>query len=569
MDMPILNVAGATQRTKTTPIPVQRTTRRKEIRVLTSLNAGVMTPIYAEPLLREDAVTSCNLRLAFEMEETVEVLMNSVNVRVMAYLVPRLAFERYDGLDALNKSYMGKPLVDGGAVTPWFETAAADAPGINKIHYYLGKHAKTGATLNTDYVEAYNQIWNFRAKNRSKDITLRARLESATLGPAFWLHQTFAHIVPDFDQAIIDGEVPLNITNSKMPVLGIGRRFDDSSWTNTIDYAQSDGTVVTDDNQSTLLNATSFFIKKNPLAGTAKPGGGTYSSAMPDVWAELAENGITVSLSNIELARKTQAFANLRRQYAGHSDEYIVDLLMQGITIPDEAWKQPMLLADEQTVFGMSKRYASDAANLTESVVNGLTAVDVRFTIPRCPPGGIVMVVAEITPEQLFERQKDPYLYATNVEQLPDFLRDTLDPEKVQVVTNDEVDIDHDVPAGTFGYAPLNHQWARSVPQVGGKFLRPEVDAAFDEDRQRIWAVETANPVLSEDFYLCTTMHYKPFVITDTAIDHFECLTRGQCSITGNTVFGGLLVESTNEYAEVMEEVDQTRIDKPDVPAVP
>lgn len=554
----MLNVAGATTRTKTSPIPVQRTTRRKEIRVLTSLNAGLMVPIYAEPLLREDAITSCNLRLAFEMEETVEVLMNSVNVRVMAYLVPRLAFERYDGLDSLNKSYMGKPLVDAGPVTPWFEMVNAAAPGTNQIHEYLGKHAKAGTPLNTDYVEAYNTIWNFRAKNRSKDITLRARLLE-TLAPAFWLHQTFAHIVPDFDQAIIDGEVPLNVVNARMPLKGM-------AWQTAASYtlANQTGYIDTEGNSPPVGNNNWSSVQNPPHLVR-----GDNVTKIPDVYAEMTENGITVSLSNIEMARKTQAFANLRRQYAGHSDEYIIDLLMQGITIPDEAWKQPILLADEQTVFGMSKRYASDAANLTESVVNGLTAVDVRFTVPRCPTGGVVMVVAEITPEQLFERQRDPYLFASTVEELPDFLRDTLDPEKVQVVENSEIDIDHDTPTGTFGYAPLNHQWARSIPQVGGKFLRPEVDAAFDEDRQRIWAVETANPVLSEDFYLCTTMHYKPFVITDEAIDHFECLARGAVSITGNTVFGGLLVESTNEYAEVMEEVDQERIDKPDVPAVP
>ena len=101
-----------------------------------------------------------------------------------------------------------------------------------------------------------------------------------------------------------------------------------------------------------------------------------------DVFAEMAQDGITVSLSNIEMARKTQAFAALRRQYNGHTDEYIIDLLMDGITVPEQAWKQPILLGDMSTVFGMSKRYATDSANLTESVVNGITAVQQRFRAP-------------------------------------------------------------------------------------------------------------------------------------------------------------------------------------------
>lgn len=555
---------GAANRMKTTPIPVQRTTRTAEQRVLTSLPAGKMVPLAVIPLLREDSITGGQFRVGVEMKETVELLMNSVNVRLMAYLVPKLALERFDGLDSINRSYEGIPDTDGGSVIPWFETVAAAAPGVNKILYHLGKHARLGTMINTEYTEAYNVIWNFRAANRSPDITPRTRLQM-DLAPGFWNHQTFAHVVPDFDQAIIDGEVALNVVNSKMPVRGFGQTNGNTPASTTI--VEADGLVKT---------APGYKIYSPtdpaPVAGQAQFGVLSHlvgTTNAPDVWAELQDNGITVSLSNIEMARKTQAFANLRRQYSGHSDEYIIDLLMDGITIPDQSWKHPILLADNSTVIGMSKRYASDGASLTESVVNGMTMVDLRFSCPRVPMGGCVMIVCEIAPEQLFERQKDPYLHATDVDDLPQFLRDTLDPEKVVVVKNDYVDIDHDTPDATFGYAPLNHEWAKSQPHIGGKFFRPTVDAAFDEDRQRIWAVETQNPVLSEDFYLVTAMHYKPFVVTDLNIDPFEALLRGNATIRGNTIFGGLLVEATNDYAEVVEEQPVERIDKPDAPAVP
>ena len=546
---------GGATRMKTTPIPVQRTSRPSAHRVLTSFEPGFMIPVLAIPLLREDSVTGAAFRIAFEMKETVEILMNAVNARVLTYLVPKTALDRFDGMDAINKSYEGVPNVEGGDVIPWFETMAAPAHGVNKILTKMGKHFKPGTNINTEYVEAYNQVWNFRAKNRSPDIAPRNRLD-ATLAPAFWLHQTFAHIVPDFDQAIIDGEVALNVVNSKMPVKGIGLKSD----------AIGSSTSLTFNETGTFGSRTAQGWVENGGTGTG-PGGAGFviardmeTTSAPDVWAELQDNGIAVSLSNIEMARKTQAFAALRRQYNGHSDEYIIDLLMDGISIPDQAWKQPILLADTQTQFGMSKRFATDAANLTESVVNGATIIEQRFSVPRVPMGGVIMMVVEVAPEQLFERQKDPYLHATSVDQLPQFLRDTLDPEKVVIVKNDEIDIDHDTPNGTFGYAPLNHEWARNMPQIGGKFYRPEVDAGFDEDRQRIWAVETQNPVLSEDFYLCTTMHQKPFV--ETTGDNFEALIRGNAVIRGNTVFGGALVEATNDYAEVVEEQPNDRIEK-------
>lgn len=552
---------GAGNRLKTSPIPVQRTSRPVEHRVLTSLNAGKMVPLLAIPMLREDSLTSGNFRVSFEMDETVEILMNAVNVRVLTYLVPRTAFDRFKGLDDINRSYEGVERAPGEGVIPWFETMAAPAIDgtTNAILYHMGKHAKTGATINTDFIEAYNQIWNYRATNRSADIPLRTRLDT-TLAPSFWAHQTFAHIVPDFDQAIIDGQISLNVVDGKMPVRGIG-------------LLGTTGTPVADLNRFETGGPPStggpgWYLGdyRQPLgAGIAQiaVGAKDAASTWPDIYAELTDAGVSVSLSNIELARKTQAFAQLRRQYNGHSDEYIIDLLMDGISIPELAWNQPMLLSDTSTVFGMSKRYASDAGNLTESVVNGGTFIDVRFSCPRVPMGGVIMMVAEIAPEQLFERQKDPYLHATSVDVLPQFLRDTLDPEKVSIVTNDYVDVMHTVPTGTFGYAPLNHEWAKSQPQVGGRFYRPNPDGAFDEDRQRIWAVETIDPVLSEDFYLVTTMNYKPFVVTDPATDHFEALVRGSAMIRGNTVFGGLLIEATDDYAEVMEEAPQERIDKP------
>lgn len=552
--------AGSMNRVKSTPIPVQRTSRPLEHRVLTSLNAGKMVPLLAIPLLREDSC-SAQFRVAFEMDETVEILMNAVNVRVMAYVVPKLAFDRYEGMDDINRSYEGVPR-GTDAVIPWFETQPVAAGGMPEILKIMGYHGKVGALINTDIIEAYNQIWNFRAINRSADIPLRTRLDT-TLAPSFWQHQTFAHIVPDFDQAIIDGEIALNVVNAQMPVKGLG--LTQAGTVGSVSIYQTGGTAISPPHAG-------FHVMGNeeaaPAAGQAKiafhtTGASGDPSAWPQIYAELQEAGVSVSLSNIELARKTQAFAQLRRQYNGHSDEYIINLLMDGISIPEQEWKKPMLLADVSTVMGMSKRYASDAANLTESVVNGGTFVDVRINCPRVPMGGVIMLCAEIAPEQLFERQKDPYLFATNVDALPQFLRDTLDPEKVSIVQNDFVDVMHTAPTGTFGYAPLNHEWAKSMPRVGGRYYRPDPDGAFDEDRQKIWAVETLDPVLSEDFYLVTQMNYKPFVITADDVDHFQALVRGSAMIRGNTVFGGLLIEATDDYAKVLEEAPQDRIEKP------
>ncbi|WP_143151071.1 hypothetical protein [Agrobacterium pusense] len=531
--------------------------RKQSARGITSLPAGKMVPIAAFPLLREDAVRSGRLRFSFEMMETAEVLMNAINVRCMAYFVPMLALERFNGsMDQLNLSYEGKPPLEGEMVVPFIEQMAFGAHGSNDIYRYLGLHGQPGQMVNSSYVEAYNQIWNFRAKNRSPDLTLRNRLDTA-LAPAFWSHERFSHIVPDFDQAVIDGEVPLNVVDAKMPLRGIGVRHPDlpRAGVNGVLENGTDGSGQTWPDAHVIRSSTQEGIPGSAQLVLRT----TYGSSVPDVWAELQQNGITVSLSNIEMARKTQAFAKLRQQYNMH-DDHIINLLMDAIAIPDQAFKQPMLLADRKTIFGMSKRYASDAGNLTESVVNGMTGLDMSIQLPRINTGGIIMVVAEITPDQLFERQEDPWLNSLTVDDLPQYLRDTLDPEKVDVVKNSRIDTSHATPNATFGYEPLNGRWNIDTPRVGGKFYRPTVNTGFDELRQRIWAVETLNPTLSTDFYLCTNMHTKPFVVTNQ--DPFEVVTQGEVFIEGNTVFGGHLVEATDDYERVLAVAPQDRIEK-------
>ena len=514
----------------TTPLTPKRSTRIDQKTVITSGNAGKIIPVACIPLLREDGVKRSRMQIAVEMMETAETLFNGVNVTVNAHLVPKLAFDRFNGMDDLNRSYQGVPREDGETPIPFIETHTFSQAD-NEFYKTLGMHSQGSATVNRDYIEAYNTVVNFRRKERSSSLSMRTMTDTS-LAQAFWNHTTMSHIVPDFDQAIIDGEVALNITDTSLQLYSTDIASDPAN--------------------------TSY---KLPMTHVSQVTGSSPNWYWGDgIWAELAENGVTVSLSNIELAKKTQAFAKARSMFQGHDDDYIIDTLMSGIRIPDQAMKQPILLAQQRTQMGYQQRFASDAANLDESVTVGGALVDITMRTPAINTGGIIVITAEITPEQLFERQKDHYLHTTNVNNYPEYTRDELDPEKVSIVTNDHIDVDHTTPNAVFGYAPLNHEYMRSAPNIGGKYYRPEVDAAFDEDRQKIWANETVDPELTEDFYLCNNVHHKVFA--DSTSDAFEITARGTFEITGNTVFGGALKEATDDYDQVMADVDQTRLTK-------
>lgn len=527
----------------TNPIDVEKTIRKDQVRVLTSCAAGRIVPVAYFPLLREDRVATTRLRVAVEMMETVELLENGINVTAYAHFVPHLALNRFMSMDELNRSYQGVPGA-GGAVVPYFQTMTYDRAA--PFWRTMGIHDVQGATVNAAPVEYYNEIVNFRRRARSEKLPLRTALDT-TLAAAFWKNNNLAHIVPDFDQAMIDGEVTLNIAAANLPVRGIG----------IVGTPTPAGSASVRETSGTRTHNN--YYGTSPMTGNlAFEASGATTAAIPQIFAELSGQNVRLSLANIELAKQTAAFARMRERFAGIGDDALIDLLMEGIRVPDEALKQPILLDRKSTLVGYNRRYATDGANLAKDVATGETFVDLTFRTPPMNTGGAIMITLEIVPEQLWERRADPFVRTTSPNQLPNFMRDFLDPEKVSVVRNSYVDVLHSTPAGTFGYAPLNHEWHRDFVRIGGKFQRGLTDT-FVEDRQRMWVVEQLNPSLTADFYLASTLHNKVFA--DTLADPFEVKAMGELQIVGNTVFGkGLVERANNDFAEIDAQIDKTRI---------
>jgi hypothetical protein len=531
----------------TDPIMMEKSIRRDTIRVLTSSNAGRTVPVAVVPLLREDRVSTSRIRLGVDMMETVELLENGINVTAYAHFVPHLALDRFKSMDELNRSYQGVAGA-GGSVIPYFQTMTYDRNA--DFWKTLGIHAVQGATVNAAPVEYYNEIINFRRRSRSQKLPLRTALDT-TLAPAFWKHSDLQHIVPDFDQAMIDGEVTLNVLAQQLPVRGIGVENTVAPG-GSISVRETGGTANVTYTNAYNANSTTSGNRQWVKAASAAVG------AAPEIFAELGAQGVRLSLSNIELAKKTAAFAQMRERFAGIGDDALIDLLMEGIRVPDEALKQPILLDKKSTIIGYNRRWATDAANLSKDVATGETFLELTMRTPPMNTGGAIVITVEVVPEQLWERRADVFVNTTNPANLPNAMRDFLDPEKVSLVRNSYVDVLHATPNGTFGYAPLNHEWNRDLVRIGGKFQRGLTDT-FNEDRQRMWVVEQLNPTLTADFYMCSTLHQKVFA--DQVAHAFEYKLRGEFEIIGNTVFGkGLIEKANNDFAEIDVQVDKTRI---------
>ena len=161
------------------------------------------------------------------------------------------------------------------------------------------------------------------------------------------------------------------------------------------------------------------------------------------------------------------------------------------------------------------------------------------------------MFLVEIQPEQLFERQPDPFLTVIDISKYPQTTRDFLDEQKVEIVTNKEIDSAHSDPDGLFGYGPLNGKFQIQGPRVGTGYFRPDPTAPFDEDRQRIWDTSPIDPSLGEDWYLTGPVSKDVFEYTET--EPFEVSGRLSLVFSGRTVFGKQLIESTGDYEKMAE----------------
>lgn len=515
-------------RQQTRPNSVPRTRRPYDVMKGTTLPPGRVVPLAMIPMLREDSAAG-GVNITLEMMETHEILMNGVQMRVMAYCVPWLAMARFNGSrEEFDRSYAGIAGL-GGQVIPFFELQAMGAHGSNAIFKYLGIHGNPTDMVNTMPIEAYNEIDDFRRKNRNDKLVKRARLDN-TLAQAYWDHSRFAALVQDWDDAATDMEVPLTIREGRLPV-----KAPDSA---TVGVGT--GSVTKD----TAANGHLLYH-------------GSVVSPQGQIFAEMQQDGITVSLANIERAKKTKGFSELRAKYDGLDDDHIIDMLMDGLTVPEQHLKQPFLIGQTKVEVSQLKRYSTDADALDRSATSGGAGTYLPIRCPSIATGGIIMIVAEVVPHQLFERQRDPFVHITNarynssgdLKDLPSYVRDELDEQKVDLILNGQIDTAHNQPTGVFAYAPMNWEWAAAGPTMGGDFYRPTANTTTDTTRLNLWAVETPNPTFGETFQRVGTIHKKVFL--DEDLDPFRATIKGQVTLTGLTVFGPLLIENADNWEEV------------------
>lgn len=550
-------------RQSTTPVQFKKSVRKDGAVLMTSARAGVVAPVAYIPILPGDTASG-RVGIDVALKEMPKPLLNAVHANVQAWFVPKSAHPQFSGRDELMHSMTGDPIKSLGSADrtppPYFQPTVVDPTVVTNSDMFttLGLHVAAGNAINTDLIDAFNLIYNFRLAAHSSRLARRPYWSenanvATTLPAAFWPSSRLNRVVPDYERALVVGALDLDVTAGRLPISGIGK-------------------LEIQPNAISLMNNVSVFQTKATGSGGEKK---TYAKAMqftdanednyamrtdgtgmPDLWAEMQSTTVGITLADIDKARTTQAFAKLRTAYAGNdatgfdNDDTIVALLMQGIKVPEDQFKRPWLLDSRRVPVGFAERFATDAANLDASVTVGRASASLSLNVPETETGGVIIVTVEVLPERVDERMADEWLHCLKFDDLPNALRDVQRVEPVDLVANRRIDAKHTNSAGLYGYEPMNDKWNRDFTRLGGDFYSPTPGAGWTENRSNIWQTEIVNPTFSSTHYLAP----QPFphdVFADETADAFECVCRHNVTIVGLTQIGDVLAEAGDDYAAI------------------
>jgi hypothetical protein len=532
-------------RQSTSPVAFSTTTRRDTVNLMSSGEAGKVVCVGYVPLLRGDSAAG-NFAIDVDLAEMPRPLLNAVTANVQAWFVPKSAHPQFAGMDEFTHSYGGEPINALGDVDrqppAFFDNMFGSSDLVSNSNNYdflrtLGIHMVQGRVMHSDVFDAFSLVYNMRLAAHSSKLDRRKYAsedieQSLEFPPAFWPTGRLSSVVASYERALVMGSLDLDVLSGQMP--------------NFSNEKMTDGAYQ--------IPATTTSVGRTD---------GDYDFSN-QIWAEMAGQTVGATLADIDMARKTQAFAKLRQSYAGNdatgfdNDDVIVADLMQGFGVDEDRFKRPWLLDAQRVIFGLSERHATDGASLADSVTTGRASVTLSCNVPRADTGGTIIFTLEVVPEKLDERMVDEWLLINDPKQLPNALRDVQNPEPVDQVLNRRVDAAHEQPDGLYGFEPMNDVWNREFTRLGGSFFQADPTNPWTEQRSAIWIVSVIDPEYTRDHFLCPEVFPK-YVFSDTVAPAFEFVARHDLRIRGLTQIGDVLAEDNAEYQKTDAVLDDVQ----------
>lgn len=166
-------------RQSTAPVQFSRTTRKDTAITMSSARAGKVVPVTYIPVLAGDSVSG-RVGVDIKLREMPKPLLNGVTANIQAWFAPKSALPQFSGREELMHARTGEVIKSLGAADrtppPYFTTIS----GANLTTFAnstfskcLGLHVPAGASINSDLVDSFVLVYNFRLAAHSSRLTRR------------------------------------------------------------------------------------------------------------------------------------------------------------------------------------------------------------------------------------------------------------------------------------------------------------------------------------------------------------------------------------------------------------
>lgn len=305
---------------------------------------------------------------------------------------------------------------------------------------------------------AYNAAVNYMRKTRYIYAT-EVPYTNGGLTPAI-IEQT---VLDKFNAALnpddhINGNVKLRLSRTDAPVIGITQKAN----TNGVPIEAPDQVAINANGEYVLVGRTSGFeIGFKRQAGNPET---TDLNIYADMTSVSAEGISLVDLYNAERADKlVRDMASLYKKDPWNGERAILRWVLG---LKTDTGQQPFVLYENRVRIADLRKNATDAVGLQDEVMMSyhLSQFDYKIPVPATELGGIVITLAQVTPDEVLEMQPHPIL--SRPWEVPNYAAESmlLDPELVvarEVQADIAVAADETDPLFWIGHNELKRNYVR------------------------------------------------------------------------------------------------------------
>jgi hypothetical protein len=248
-----------------------------------------------------------------------------------------------------------------------------------------------------------------------------------------------------------------------------------------------------DDDNYLNIHTTDGTGALKALAGDGTNVYGRNAAAGDGVLKADLSNATAATINELREAIALQKYAEARQIYGSRYTEYLRYL---GVKPSDSRLQRPEYLGGGMQTIQFSEVLSTDGANTGDMKGHGIGAMKSNRYRKFFEEHGFIISLMYVRPRTLYQ-QGLAKMWSRSTKE--DFFQKELQHIGMDEVLNQEIDVSHASPAGTFGYRNRYDDYRQGISSVSGEFSDGE-----QYDHWHFGRVFAADPALNDTFITCT-----------------------------------------------------------------